>query len=92
MSNIGDSERKTQKRVIDFFENTLKYTYIGNLSEQENTNIIEDKLSAYLKSRGYSERLISGAINELKKTSLNLQQGLYSANKEVYSLLKYGAK
>lgn len=92
MSNIGDSERKTQKRVIDFFENTLKYTYIGNLLEQENTNIIEDKLSAYLKSRGYSERLISGAINELKKTSLNLQQGLYSANKEVYSLLKYGAK
>lgn len=92
MSNIGDSERKTQNRVIDFFKNTLHYTYIGNLSEQENSNIIEDKLSAYLRGRGYSERLISGAIDELKKTSLNLQQGLYSANKEVYSLLKYGAK
>lgn len=92
MSNIGDSERKTQNRVIDFLKNALNYTYIGNLSEQENTNIIEDKLSAYLQSRGYSERLISGAINEIKKTSLNLQQGLYSANKEVYSLLKYGAK
>ena len=92
MSNIGDSERKTQNRVIDFFKNTLHYTYIGNLSEQENSNIIEDKLSAYLKGRGYSQRLISGAIDELKKASLNLQQGLYSANKEVYSLLKYGAK
>lgn len=92
MSNIGDSERKTQNRVIDFFKNTLHYTYLGNLEEQENSNIIEDKLSDYLKSRGYSERLISGAIGELKKTSLNLQQGLYSANKEVYSLLKYGAK
>ena len=92
MSNIGDSERKTQNRVIDFFKNTLHYTYIGNLSEQENSNIIEDKLYEYLKSRGYSKRLISGAIDELKKTSLNLQQGLYSANKEVYSLLKYGAK
>ena len=92
MSNIGDSERKTQNRVIDFFKNTLHYTYIGNLSEQENSNIIEDKLAEYLKGRGYSERLINGAIDELKKTSLNLQQGLYSANKEVYSLLKYGAK
>ena len=44
MSNIGDSERKTQNRVIDFFKNTLHYRYIGNLSEQENSNIIEDKL------------------------------------------------
>ena len=44
MSNIGDSERKTQNRVIDFFKSTLHYTYIGNLSEQENSNIIEDKL------------------------------------------------
>jgi len=92
MSNIGDNERKTQNRVIDFFKNTLHYTYIGNLSEQENSNIIEDKLSEYLKGRGYSQRLISGAIDELKKASLNLQQGSYSANKEVYSLLKYGAK
>lgn len=92
MSNIGDSERKTQNRVIDFFKNTLHYTYIGNLSDQENSNIIEDKLFEYLKGRGYSERLISGAIDELKKASFNLQQGLYSANKEVYSLLKYGAK
>ena len=92
MSNIGDSERKTQNRVINFFKNILHYTYIGNLSEQENSNIIEDKLYEYLKGRGYSERLISGAIDELKNTSLNLQQGLYSANKEVYSLLKYGAK
>ena len=92
MSNIGDSERKTQNRVIDFFKNTLHYTYIGNLSEQENSNIIEDKLYEYLNGRGYSERLISGAIDELKKASLNLQQGVYSANKEVYSLLKYGAK
>lgn len=92
MSNIGDSERKTQNRVIDFFKNTLHYTYIGNLSEQENSNIIEDKLSEYLKGRGYSQRLISGAIDKLKKTSLNLQQGLYYANKETYSLLKYGAK
>ncbi len=92
MANIGDSERKTQNRVINFFKDTLHYTYLGDLSEQENSNIIDDKLIAYLKGRGYSQRLISGAINELKKATQNMQQGLYSANKEVYSLLKYGAK
>lgn len=92
MPNIGDCERKTQNRVIEFFQKQLHYTYIGNLHDRENTNIIEDKLIAYLKSCGYSGRLISGAINELKKATQNMQQGLYSANKEVYSLLKYGAK
>ncbi len=92
MSNIGDSERKIQNKVVRFFEDKLKYEYIGNLADKENSNIMENKLSAYLKSRGYSETLIRGAIDKLKKTSLNLQQGLYFANREVYSLLKYGVK
>ncbi len=92
MPHIGDSERKTQDRVIQFFQEQLHYTYIGNLCDRENTNIIEDKLNAYLESRGYSERLICGAIDKLKKATQNMEQGLYSANKEVYSLLKYGAK
>ena len=92
MAHIGDSERKTQNRVLRFFQDTLHYTYIGNLSKQENSNIIEDRLYSYLKSRGNSEGLIRGAIDELKKASLNLQQGLCSANQAVYSLLKYGAK
>ena len=32
------------------------------------------------------------AVEELVKAATNLQDGLYSANREVYRLLKYGAQ
>ena len=92
MSKIGDSERTTQNSVVKFFVNKLHYTYLGNLHDSENKNIMQDSLSAYLARRGYSEKLIERAIDKLVKVSSNLEQGLYFANKEVYSLLKYGAK
>ena len=92
MSRIGDSERRTQIRVIRFFVDKLHYTYLGNLHDQENGNIMQDRLRAYLLGRGYSEKLTAGAIDALVKASTNLQQGLYAANRAVYSLLKYGAK
>ena len=92
MPNIGDSECKTQNRVVKFFRDKLHYTYLGNLHDSVNSNIMQDKLLAWLVKRGYSEKLASNAIDALVKASTNLQQGLYHANKEVYSLLKYGAK
>ena len=92
MPNIGDSERKTQNRVVKFFRDKLHYTYLGNLHDSVNSNIMQDKLLAWLVKRGYSEKLASNAVDALVKASTNLQQGLYHANKEVYSLLKYGAK
>ena len=92
MTNIGDSERKTQNRVVKFFRDKLHYTYLGNLHDSVNSNIMQDKLLAWLVKQGYSEKLASNAIDALVKASTNLQQGLYHANKEVYSLLKYGAK
>jgi len=92
MSDIGDSERKTQNRVIRFFVDKLRYTYLGNLHDQDNSNIMQDRLRAYLLSRGYADKLAAGAVDALVKASTNLQQGLYAANREVYSLLKYGAK
>ncbi len=92
MPQIGDSERKTQNRAIKFFCDKLNYTYIGNLHDSENSNIMQDTLRAYLSRRGYSDKLITRAIDKLVRASTNLQQGLYYANKEVYSLLKYGAK
>lgn len=45
MPNIGDSERKTQNRVIEFFQTKLHYRYIGNLKDQANRNIDEKKLT-----------------------------------------------
>ena len=92
MPNIGDSERKTQNRVVKFFQKKLHYTYLGNLHDSENNNIMQEVLHAWLVKQGYSEKLATNAVDALVKASTNLQQGLYHANKEVYSLLKYGAK
>ena len=92
MPNIGDSERKTQNRVVKFFRDKLHYTYLGNLHDSENRNIMQERLHAWLMKQGKSEKLATNAVDALVKTSTNLQQGLYHANKEVYSLLKYGAK
>ena len=92
MANIGDSERKTQNRVVKFFRDKLHYTYLGNLHDSENRNIMQERLHAWLLKQGYSEKLAANAVDALVKASTNLQQGLYHANKEVYSLLKYGAK
>ena len=92
MSNIGKPEVVTQSRVIKFFREKLEYQYIGDLHDQENRNIDEAKLKAWLVSRGYSDGIVSRAVDALISAANNLQHGLYAANKEVYDLLKYGAK
>jgi type I restriction enzyme R subunit len=94
MPKINEAERRIQNHIIDFFKSptTLGYQFYGNLSEDINTNIMEDKLKSWLINRGESPTLAEKAINELVKTAGNLQQGLYKANQEVYSMLKYGAK
>jgi type I restriction enzyme R subunit len=72
MPNIGDSERKTQNRVVKFFKNKLHYTYLGNLHDRENGNIMPDLLRAWLLKRGYSGKLADNAIDALTKASTNL--------------------
>ena len=91
MAKINEAERITQERVLQLFQSELGYNYGGNLRTQINSNIIAEKLRAFL-LKGYSAELADRAIAELQKTAGNLQQGLYKANQEVYSLLKYGAK
>ncbi|MBQ6945907.1 MAG: type I restriction endonuclease subunit R [Ruminococcus sp.] len=92
--SIGESERTTQNRVVEFFKDidTLDYKYIGNLKDKANKNILEDRLRAYLHLCGYSQKLIAGAVAELVKAADDMTHGLYDANYKVYSLLKYGAK
>lgn len=93
MSNIDQIEKATQNRVIKFFVDKLHYTYLGNLHDSENSNIMQERLYTYLTVKaGYSDKLAHRAIDELVRTAGNLQHGLYDANKEVYRLLKYGAK
>ena len=93
MANIDQIEKATQNRVIKFFVDKLHYTYLGDLHDSENSNIMQERLYAYLTDKGgYSDKLSRRAIDELVRTAGNLQHGLYDANKEVYRLLKYGAK
>jgi len=90
---VGQIERKTQDRIVKLFKNQLKYDYLGNWEErEENSNIEEQYLRAYLVRSGYSESLISKAIARLKKSANRSQMSLYDLNKETYGLLRYSAK
>lgn len=97
MQEVGQIERKTQDRVIKLFRDDLGYTYLGNLMEQENENIIPELLKSFLRVQKdnngnlkYSEYVINNAVEELRKAANNNQSDLYQANKEVYTLLRYG--
>lgn len=90
---IGQIERKTQNRVVKFFQNTLNYRYLGDLTGQDNKNIREDDLTAWLAGRGVSAELINGAISLLQKENyVGGGRRLYDANQAIYRLLRYGAK
>lgn len=93
MSDVGQIERVTQNKVIQCFELGLKYDYLGDWKDRENNSNIETKyLILFLKKQGYSDTLIHKAIDKLTKASDCLGKSLYDANKEVYSLLRYGVK
>jgi len=90
---IGAPERATQARVLDLFCTVLGYKYLGNKTDDYNFNIIPELLWLNLANRGYSRRMADAAIMQLQTAANNLSNGdLYAANKEVYSILKYGAK
>lgn len=90
-----DLERKLQDKVLHWLideekDGGLGYTYLGNLEDQDNTPIKEDLLKKNLKRRGYTKDQISKAVAELISKASNQADTLYSINKEVYSLLRYG--
>lgn len=92
MNTIGKSERTTQNRIIQFFQQELGYEYLGDWQEAERTLPIEEEMLyfALRHKQGYSEELSRKAIDKLIKTASNLSEGLYEANKQVYKLLRYG--
>jgi len=79
MSNVGEREILTQKRVIAFFKNVLDYDYLGDWKDRENnSNIEETYLHTFLKDKkGYDEDLINKAIFELKKLAGDQSRSLY---------------
>jgi type I restriction enzyme R subunit len=94
MSNVGQKERVTQRRVVQFFQNELNYDYLGDWQDRDNNrNIEEGLLTKWLQGRGVSDVLIKRALRQLD-TAAALGEGkkLYDANKAMYSLLRYGIK
>ena len=94
MSAIGQKERATQNRVVKLFQDHLGYTYLDNWQDRENnSNIEKSLLSAWLSRQGVSETLINRALRLLEQAcALGDGKNLYDANREVYSLLRYGIK
>jgi type I restriction enzyme, R subunit len=91
MSNIGQSERVTQNRVIALFREELGYDYLGNWQDRpNNSNIEESLLTKYLNSSGYTDAQIAKALYELRTAATNPNRSLYDNNQAVYSLLRYG--
>lgn len=94
MSNVGQRERATQDRVVQFFQTDLNYRYLGNWIDRENNRNIEPAiLTAWLEKRGVSTALIQRVLRQLDSAAaLGEGKKLYYANQDVYSLLRYGVK
>jgi len=94
VSKIGQRERAIQNRVVRLFRGQLGYTYLGDWQEEERSSPIEkDLLSRWLSGRGVSDTLTNRTLHRLEQAcALGEGRHLYDANKDVYSLLRYGVK
>ena len=94
MTAVGELEARTQRRVVNHFRHRLGYEYLGNWHERANNRNIETELLArFLERQGHSPALITKALDKLDKAAaLGGSKTLYDANREVYSLLRYGVK
>ena len=92
MSKIGKAERATQDRVIKLFTQSLGYRYLGDKTDQANSNIEAGLLSAWLNKRGSDQQHINRALDVIQREANNPNRSLYDNNKAVYERLRYGVK
>ena len=94
MSEVGQKEIITQKRVVELFKDTLGFFYLGDWKDRENNSNVElELLTVWLKKQGHTDKTISKALHELEKAkTIGGSKTLYEANKQVYGLLRYGIK
>ena len=93
MNTVGQIEKKTQQRVVQLFQQTLDYDYLGDWADRpNNSNIESELLCSWLYKQSVSTNLVSRALFELNKVVGDLSKSLYDRNKAVYELLRYGVK
>lgn len=90
---IGQTERITQNRIVKLFQDILDYDYLGNWENRpHNSNIEETYLRRFLVGQGYNETQITRAIDKLRTVANNFNESLYTNNKNVYGLLRFGVQ
>jgi len=90
---IAPREAVTQLRVVEFFQKSLGYSCLGNWEERGGENVEDPFLRDWLLKQGHGDQVIKKAIHELTRAKIvGGARSLYDANREVYSLLRYGAK
>src|SRR5206468_2173532 len=67
MSEVGQKEKLTQQRVLNFLKEPLGYRYLGNWDERGGENVEEPLLRAWLLKRGYDAKLVDKAIDQLAR-------------------------
>ena len=85
-------ERRTQDRTISQLQQ-LGWQYLGNWQDRSGNRCVEQKLlHAYLTKRHYTPAVAERAVEELSSLTQDQNRELYPINREVYQLLRYGAK
>jgi len=93
MAYVGQNERKTQNRIVKLFIERLGYEYLGDWEKRpDNKNIEPEILHSSLKKRGYQDYHFAKVVHVINQAANNQNRSLYENNREVYSLLRYGAK
>ena len=94
MSAVGDPEIRTQRSVVEFFRDSLGYSYLGHWQDCPRDSCIETaRLVGWLKHQGHGAGLANKALHQFTQASvLSGSKTLYDANREVYDLLRYGVK
>ncbi|KRA52309.1 restriction endonuclease subunit R [Pseudoxanthomonas sp. Root65] len=92
MNFVGAPERATQNRIVALFRDQLDYTYLGDWSDRDNSNIEEAWLGAWLRGRGHSDAQINIVLHRLRTEANHHGRSLYDNNQAVYSLLRYGVQ
>lgn len=90
---IGKSEKATQDRVLQLFQQELGYRFLGSWQGRSNNQPIEEEiLTAWLTKRGHSKEQIERTLYRLKTEAHHPSRSLYDKNKAVYGLMRYGVQ